>query len=814
MKKKKNKEKDVMYRRDYKNVKAVRDEFSLNIEKQNIGDACTEYMQIFGTNKNVMRHMPLEIDGLLPGERRLLYAMYHDKKLRPEGRYLKLTSSMGSAMEYHPHGETNLYNTAVKLAQYWNNTLCLIDGDGNYGGEDGSGAAAHRYLEAKLTPYAYKCFFEEFNTDIVDMKDRYTGNGQEPEYLPARYPNIFFKPAYGIGYGLFSSIPTYNFKEICEFAIQLLEDPDYDTVIYPDIPTGCDVIDDGQFLEIAKTGVGSFRMKCKTEIVPEENRIIIRTVPLQVGMNDIVAKIHAAAKDGSLKGLDDIENRSGHTFVRQDLIFKPGADLHHALNVLYKKCGLISTYPIIFNVIDDTEAREYTMKSLLMAWITSRRDIKRRIINKSIVRKNERIHILSTLLFILTGENGEKTLKIVKKSENTAEIVEKLMATYGITSLQAKSIASMSITAFSKESVRRYKEEHATLSKEIEKLMKISKSPKKIDKIIKEELLEGIELFGTERKSNIVTFDGKKIVRNTNHILVFTKNGLVKKLSDTVDSIGTIEQGDYPTDILSVNNKDSILVFDQIGKVSAIAVDDIISTELTSPGLPLADLVPINGKVVAIVPKPTDEELAKLGADKVHFIMLTKGGTIKKTLASNYTNVRKDIKAINIADGDELVSVKVLYGNKDIVIYSDLGYGVRFNSDDIREVGRTAQGVKGMDITGSDFVAGMNIIGDKDKYIFVLTNKGKAKKCPLDTFATMKRTDKPLRVTSLDPRDEISTIVPVRGNEVFKVYMKADMKEIAISEIEEMTRLAKPKKILPVKMGDCIIDVKMIGRLK
>ncbi len=814
MSKNKKGKKNKSLARDYKNVKAIRDEFSQNLQQMNVGDACTDYMKIFGTNKNVMRHMPLEIDGLLPGERRLLYTMYHDKKLRPEGRYLKLTSSMGSAMEYHPHGETNIYNTAVKLAQYWNNTLCLIEGDGNYGGEDGSGAAAHRYLEAKLSLYAYKCFFEEFNTDIVDMKDKYTGDGQEPEYLPAKYPNIFFKPAYGIGYGLFSSIPTYNFKEICEFAIELINDPEYDTVIYPDIPSGCDVIDDGQFLEVAKTGVGSFRMKCKTEIVPEENKIIIRSVPLQVGMNDIVAKIHAAAKDGSLKGLDDIENQNGHTYVRQDLIFKPGADLHHALNVLYKKCGLISTYPIIFNVIDDTEAREYTMKSLLLSWITARRDIKRRIINKGIVRKNERIHILSTLLFILTGENGEKTLKIVKKAANTAEIVEKLMKNYDISSLQAKSIAAMSITSFSKESVRRYKEEHVNLSKEVEILMKISKSPKTIDKIIKEELLEGIDIFGTERKSNVVTFDGKKIVRDTDHILVFTKNGLVKKLSGTVDSIGTIAQGDYPTDIININNRDSILVFDQTGKVSSIAVDDIISTEMTSPGLPLSDLAPINGKIVTVVPKPTEEQLQKLGVDKVHFVMATKGGILKKTLASNYTNVRKDLIAINIADGDELVSVKILYGNKDIVIYSYLGFGVRVNSDDIREVGRTAQGVRGMDLSGNDFIAGMNIIGDKDKYIFVLTNKGKAKKCLLDTFATMKRTDKPLRVTSLDARDEISTIVPVRGNEVFKVYMKTDMKEISISEIEEMTRLAKPKKVLPVKMGDCIIDVKMIGRLK
>lgn len=798
-----------MSKKDNKNLRSV---FSQNIREENIGDKCTDLMKIFGANKNIMRHVPLEIDGLLPGERRLLYAMHNDKKLRYDKSYIKLISIIGSGTEYHPHGDTNIYNTAVKLSQYWNNTVCLIDGHGNFGGENGSSAAAARYLEARLSFYAHKCFFEEFDKDLVDMKTTYTGQGEEPEYLPAKYPNILFKNTYGIGYGMFASIPTYNFKEVCEFVIELMDDPDYNTVIYPDIPSGCDVIDDGQFLEIAKTGKGSFRMKSVVEVVPEENMIKIKNAPLMSNLKAIQEKIVSLSNDGTIQGLSDIKDRSTHTTVGFDFIFKKGSDLHAALDVMYKKGGLISSLPIRFNIIDDNEVNEYTMHTLLLSWLDARRDVKRRIINKGIVKKNERIHMLNTLIFILSGKNGEKTVKIIKGAENNSEIVSKLMENYGITSLQAKAIANMTMTAFSKESFKRYNEERDKLQKEVDKLMKISKSPKKIDKLIKEELKEGIQLFGTDRKSNIVSFSGKKVVRDTEHVLVFTRNGLVKKLTDKVKSIGTIAQGDYPTDILNINNRDSILIFDQTGRVSCLAVDDILSTELANPGNSINTFAPINGKAVAIIPKPTEEQLEGVDMDKVHFLLCTKSGIIKRTLVKNFLNIKKDKAAINIGKDDELVSVKLLYGDKDVVIYTNKGMGVRIPSDSIREVGPTAMGVKAMELDKSDHVTGMNIIGNKDRYIFVLTDKGKSKKCSLQTFTTMKRNDKPLRITSLDPREEISTIVPVRGNEIFKVYMKSEAREISIEEVPEMTRLAKAKKLIPVKTGDCIVDVKLIGR--
>lgn len=790
------------------------EEFSQNIREENIGNKCIDLMKIFGANKNIMRHVPLEIDGLLPGERRLLFAMHNDKKLRYDKKYLKLASIIGSGTEYHPHGDTNIYNTAVKLSQYWNNTVCLIDGHGNFGGENGSSAAAARYLEARLSLYAHKCFFEEFDKDLVDMKPTYSGQGEEPEYLPARYPNLLFKNTYGIGYGLFASIPTYNFKEVCEFVLELMDDPDYNTILYPDIPSGCDVIDDGQFLEIAKTGKGSFRMKSVVEVLHEESIIKVKNAPLMSNLRAIQEKIVELGKSGEIQGLSDIKDRCTHTTVGYDFIFKKGSDLNAALDVMYKKGGLIASLPIRFNIIDDNESREYNLHMLLSSWLDIRRDTKRRLMNKSIVKKNERIHMLDTLIFILSGKNGEKTVKIIKTAENTSEIIDKLMSNYGITSLQARTIANMSMSAFSKDSFKRYTAERETLQKEVDKLMKISKSPKKIDKIIKDELKEGIQLFGTDRKSNIVTFEGKRVVRDTNHVLIFTRNGLVKKLTDNAKNIGYIAQGDYPIEILNINNRDSVLIFDQTGRVSNLAVDDILATELANPGNPINNFAPVNGKIVTVIPKPTEEQLKNIDMDQVRFLLCTRSGIIKRTLVKNFLTFKKDKAAINIGKDDELMSVKLLYGDKDVVIYTNHGMGVRIPSDSIREVGPTAMGVKAMELDKNDFVTGMNIIGDKDKFIFIITNKGKAKKCSLETFATMKRNDKPLRVSSLDSNEEIITIVPVRGNELFKVYMKLDMKEVSISDIPEMTRLAKAKKIIPVKTGDCIVDVKLIGRLK
>lgn len=794
-----------------------KEDYDKNIIQKNISEECTDAVNIFAANKNRMRHIPQFSDGLLPGERRALYAMMYEKGLRYDKPYKKMPSSVGAAMEYHPHGDVNIVNTINKLSQYWKNTQTLIDVHGNNGSEKGDDPAAQRYLEAKLTKYTHKCYFEDFHPDIVDMKEAYNGQAMEPEYLPAKYPHVLFKPTYAIGVGLMSSIPTYNFKEICEFVIKLMDDPEYDEIIYPDIPTGCDIIDDGQFDDIRRTGKGKFRMKPRVRIDEEKSLIRIEAMPLFTNINLLIetddpkkdSRLISLVKSGDLVGYEDIYDRSTEHTAAIEIKFKKGTDLYRALDVLYRKGMIIKSLPIKFSVIDDEyEVKDHTLKSLLLVWLDFRRDTKRREINKGIVRKRERLHILNTLIYILTGKNGEKTLEIVRKANNKKEIREGLMKAFHITSLQAESIANMSISAFSKESFKAYKKEYAKLDEEVEKLLKISKSAKKIDNVIRKELKEGIELFGSDRKSNIVKFNNERIIKNTEHVMVFTHFNRVKKLSSSIEKLGDFESGDKPIEALSVDNSSSLLLFDQMGKVNKLNVYDVVDTDVSNKGIPLSDIINIHGKLVKVIPFPTEKELEKVKLDSIYIIMVTKNGIIKKTAFTNFMSIKRDLTAAVLGKDDEIVDVKLIHGNKQIIIHTLHGKGVRISTSDIKETGRISIGVKALDLNKDDYVLGMNTISRKDKYIFVLTNKGRCKKCTLDTFALMKRNTQPLVISSLGKNECIEKITPTSGKDKFTVFTINNIYEINIEDVAEMTRLAQPKKVIPLPTGDKIVEVR------
>ncbi|NNV04694.1 DNA gyrase subunit A, partial [Brevibacillus sp. MCWH] len=276
-----------------------------NVIVENIGDLCTQYMQIFGANTNLMRHIPTLIDGLKPGERRILYALYNDLGSRPNGKMTKSSRITGETVgKYHPHGDIPVYQTLVKMAQSWNNNLVLIDGQGNFGSPKGDPAAASRYTEARISYYAYKCFFEDFDLKLVSTKKNYLGDLEEPEYLPARYPNVLINNTFGIGYGLSTGLPTYNAKEVLELTLKLLEDPEYENVVLiPDSPTGAHIVDEGQFEEISKTGKGKFKMRGEIEVDLDRNELIIRSLPLYVNSNDVKDDIIKLYKDGKLRGI-------------------------------------------------------------------------------------------------------------------------------------------------------------------------------------------------------------------------------------------------------------------------------------------------------------------------------------------------------------------------------------------------------------------------------------------------------------------------------------------------------------------------------
>ena len=323
--------------------------YNENITTKELKDEARDAISIYAPNKNVYRHIPFMNDGLLPTERRVLYAMFKDVKAFPWQNYKKLGLTIGASMVYVPHGETNIYNIAVKLAQHWKNAIEFIDGSGSYGNEVGDPASAFRYLEARLSKFAYKCYFEDFSEDLVDMKAGYIEGVYEPEFLPSRYPVALTKSCKAIGYGMYSQYPNYNFKELCEFTLKLMDNPNYDKLIYPDIPNNCEIIDDGQFDEIRRTGKGSFRMKSKVNINYEQNKIEILSVPQGTDLASITEKLVEMGKSGELVGFVDVhnmndkrnskgkKNKSKDAKLSIEVLFKPGSDLDKNLDLMYKK---------------------------------------------------------------------------------------------------------------------------------------------------------------------------------------------------------------------------------------------------------------------------------------------------------------------------------------------------------------------------------------------------------------------------------------------------------------------------------------------
>ena len=795
-------------------ISEAQKQFKENIIVSELADEAISAISIFAPNKNIYRHIPFITDGLLPSERRVLYAMYEDVKAFHNSGYKKLGLIIGAVMKYHPHGETNIYNTCVKLARPWKNAVEFIDGSGSYGNEMGDDASAFRYLEARLSLFSMYCYFKDFDEDIVAMKEGYIDGIIEPEYLPARYPAVLTKSCKAIGYGMFSEQPNYNFKEICEFTLKLMDDPSYDKIIYPDIPNGCEIIDDGQFDDIRKFGVGKFRMKSKVNVDYENNKIQVLSVPMNTDLQQIKDKIIAMGKSGELVGYVDIhdqnDKRNGKRKKKNsnelaklsiDILFKQGTDLDKSLELLYKKTPMLTSTAYALTLVDEYELKQYTVRTLLLDWLAFRRDVKRRQINKQITKKTERVHILNILIFVSNSKNSQKTIKYATESYDSKEFKNKLISEFGISTLQASTISSMQVTAFNKSAHDKYIIEKEKLESEIDELMSLVKSSKKIDDIIKDELKEGIKLFGKPRKSDVVKFDlNNNYVADTEHRIVITKNDMIKKLGKRNTGIGALEDGDKGKDMFLVNNRDSILLFDKKGNMSEVKVNDLTSTPEGSTGVKLSNIINVNGHIIGAFPKPKKES--------TYVVLTTKKGLSKKLAYKNINKIRGTVVAIKLSDDDELVSVDILTDeSKDMIVYTREGGGIRINSDDIRECGRAAYGLSVITLAEGDEVIGTTMIDNKDKYILVITNKGRMKKCTLSTFETMKRKSQTLQISRLGKNEQIAYIKSVKNSDSFMVYTMFTEEEFKVKDVVELNRLHECKKMMKISSKDRVLDV-------
>lgn len=793
--------------------------------QRNIASYNTEQMQVYGINVVLGRHVPMIIDGLKPVERRILYTLY---RLRKAAKVSVLSAS-SETLKIHPHGDMSVYNTLVRLGQPWANMICNIDSvGGNYGCVDGfsSQEAAPRYLYATLSKFAKDCFFSDFDPKIVEMLPNYDDTMEEPLYLPAKYPHAFINGASGMAFGYTTNIPTYNIKEILMFTIKLMEDPDKKHgVIVPDTPTGCDIVDSpGVFERLTYVGYTGgdkdgpedrsvpYTVRSVIDVDEDAHEIIIQNLPPAVTAEKLLNGIKEMRDNGILDGCTKIfKNSQGEDFEIV-LRFRDEVDLFEMRERLFsRKLLTVNTISAQLICIDDMQIKKYSLKDAILQWIAYRRDFKRRFYNMKIVQMKERIHALEILLFLFSADNAERTLKILKKSEDRADIIRRLVKEYDIDSLKAATVADMKNHEYSKKSRKGFATEMEELTEKVDKYMKIATSMKKIDAIIIDELKEGIKKYSEPRRSNIIRLEDLNSVPDTDHTIVITENGYIKKLKEGVTSVGTVGQKDNPMEILSVNNRDALIIFDSKGRVHTVPVNNIRGCSLDSHGSPMSTYAKLeNAKIVAVFLKDDNGILKHQrydGSDTGYFLFVTKRGIVKKTPYVSYMKLKVSTTGTVLRAGDELVSVKFIAKDTDVVVFTWNGIGLRFDSDTFTETKRMSIGVKSFNVAENDFVRDTVILSKKDTHLFLLTDKGFGKKISLDNIDTEDRRKDATVLATLRPGDHLLFGRGVTNNDQYTVFLKEFVQEIEISDVPEQYRLGTGAKLVPVKRGETIIKM-------
>jgi len=804
------------------------------ITEIDIGDYNTEKMKIFGINVVMGRHVPAMIDGLKPGERRALYSIYKSGGKAKVANPIMMTDGISETLKIHPHGNSSVYGTMIGMGQSWKNMLPLIDSMGqNFGCADGfsSREAADRYLKVRISEYARDCFFSDFDPHIVEMHRNYDDNTDEPMYLPAKYPNLFVNGANGMAFGYSCAIPTYNPRELFAYTIKLIQDPDgKHGVIVPDSPTGCSVVDEpGVFEALLYKGykdttkkkedrTATFRMRSTIEVDTEEHTLTLTSFPPQNNAKNFVFGIKELKENGTLAGCTSINNNSQGENVEIVLRFKPEVNLEETRELLYStKLSTESAFPAQIIVIDDMKISKGSVRQALLAWIEYRRDFKRRYFNMKIVLDNARIHELEMLLFLFNGDNAEKTLKILKKAEDKEDIIHRLIKEYDIDTVKAKAVADMPNWKYSKKARKDFKEEKERLEKEVEHYEKLVVKKGAIDKEIIEELEEGIRKYSFPRRSKIIKLSKLNEIPNTEHMVVITQNGFMKKLNPDVRECGTIAPNDSPMEVLMVNNRDTLLVFDNFGRVHTIPVNTVRSCSLDSHGVPLTTYAKIdNSKIVSVFVIKDDGALKvpEYKTSEAYFLFTTRKGLIKKSPYASYISLKNSTTGVIVKKGDELVSVKFINKDTDVVVFTYNGKGLRFNSDSITETKRMSSGVKAFDVDTDDAICDTVVLSHKDTHLLVVTNKGYGKKVKLENFPTEERRKDAGIITGLREGDLMMFGKGVTDADKYKAFLVGHVEDLAVKNVPEQYRLGKGVKLIPVKRGDMIIKLAKVRKQK
>lgn len=792
--------------------------YDQNIETMDAGNYTKEQVVVFGTNVSVARACPKLWDGLIPVVRRMLWFMYHDKKLLPDRRSQKALEFLPATAKYHPHGDLSITVAFENVTKSWENSVPYIEMDGNEGSVAGDDAAAPRYLDAKLSQYAFKCFFEEFDESVIEMQLNYLRSDVEPVVLPARYPNFLLNLTTGIAWGnSFVKVP-FNLIEAFDLTQALLENPDMTGVyLFPDSPRGYDIIDDGIIRDICATGSGTVRIRAKLKYHEEGNYILCNGFPERTTMDAIIKAIGEREHRSPL-GIKDISDKTDLENTEFWIILKKGVDPDYVISELYgdSKIGLCSYAQILLNYADRTKMLSNNgsipLKDAILMWIDWRIDIKHRTLAKKLLRIKEEKHKLEALIQLRNQRNLDRVFTIIKDAETDEEIIEHLMDEFEFTSYQADLISNMKVKNQKKGSIEAYQKQYDEIDDKIRELEHTLMSRDAIKQLIYEELEEGKRLFGKPRSCQII----KPEDTNTPvfHYRVVVTKKYIKRLSPNGVGIGFLEpDDDAVTYFHDITSQDYIHIGTEDGNWCYVPVDTIPASDPSSKGTSLKDLIsPDIGD--AIVAVKTSLPSIKEHSDSYRLYCFTSKGLIKATPLSEYSVTRKKAGAITLNEGDSVKFMGVLSdSDNERLVYTKEGLGIILKLSLAPSTGRLTKGQRVMKLNGSDDVLGV-CTSKGVKELCVVTKKGYAKIVELDdAFIATKKQQKMMSLTRLHDGDEVYKIIPVtKGfyDATLVLYMQSGEKtEIDISSINKVTRNSRCFKVAPVRRGDSIIRVRV-----
>lgn len=798
------------------------------IEKNIVQEVKDSFLE-YSMSVIVSRAIPDLRDGLKPVHRRILYSMY-ESGYTSDKPHRKSARIVGDVMgKYHPHGDSSIYDAMVRMAQPFSFRHTLVDGHGNFGNMDGDGAAAMRYTEARLSKLSLE-MVRDINKDTVDFDNNFDETEKEPTILPSRFPNILVNGSMGIAVGMATNIPPHNLGEVIDGCVAYIDNPDIDTLELmqhikgPDFPTGGIILGNSGIKKAYETGRGSITIRGRVEI--EENngksRIIVTELPYQVNKKEFQERIGQLVREKILDGISDLHEESNlENPVRVVIYLKKDANANVVLNNLYKHTQLQITYGINLLMIDQKTPRILSLKEIISKYIDYQKEIIIRRTRFDLNKCEARVHILEGLKIAL--DNIDEIIRIIKSSKTDDIAKEQLMSKFALDVIQCEAILEMKLRRLTGLEKDKIENELKDLLQRIEELKSILASEQKVLDIIKQELIEIKNKYADDRRTNIDMtaidyIEDESLIPVEDIIITLTNNGYIKRVNSEnyksqnrggvgIKGMATNEE-DFVKNMISMTTHDYILFFTNKGKVYRMKGYEVPLYNRQSKGLPIINLIPIDKDeiVTAMI------SISNQGENR-YMVFCTQNGLIKRTDISEFDNIRNNGKlAITLKEDDNLISVKKTDGNKEILIASSNGRMIRFDESEIRIMGRTASGVKGIDV-GDGICVGCEI-SDQERQILVVTENGYGKQTDITEYRKTHRGSK--GVKALNVTDKNGNIVSfktvTKEEDLMIITTSGIIIRLPIEQISTTGRVAQGVKLINLKDNQRVSNITVIEK--